>query len=296
MRARRGRALALAVALIGCSRSAPAVPDTGPAPVVVSVATAAVEASVARVDPGGSGAALPAADVERLLDADFAKYAGGSSFAFLRDDWAPRVARYVSLRDVPVEALVAQAKGFYADKTAVSLKVAPGSVRAWSDGEHTAASFVVRMLWMRPVPASWGDRPWAEMTETGMVVHEKGARIHRDVSVRAHATLDDAGRLLSYDEDDGVVVPQVVAPGGLKAWPVPPRDPAAPASDAVGVPERVAIDDLGEFFVESLDTGMQQAETFRHVRLGGRELWADDGFSFVSNGRPMGTSFLEPVK
>src|SRR5208283_1924946 len=96
----------LAAGLLACSK--PSAPGSQP---VASAAPlpppAAVEASVAQPQ-------LTEADVTRLLKADLGHYAGGSSFEFLRNDWAPRIERYLTLRDAPVDALIGQARAFYA--------------------------------------------------------------------------------------------------------------------------------------------------------------------------------------
>ena len=233
----------------------------------------------------------PPADVEARLRAHFARYSGGSSFDFLRDDWAPRVEHYLKLLDVPLDDLVKEARSFYADKSRVALKVRAGSVQTRYAGDRTTATFVLSMAWSRrPPPAA---RACGHLdADQGWVA---SSTIDRQVDVNAEMTLNAAGRFVAYDEHGLVPVHLRAKAFGdpLRAFASMPAEPARDADEdtsVASIPDGTVVDDLGESFTCGLSAG--EVDTVEKVRFQGREVWVLSGWMFDTGHSYVGTDTL----
>ncbi len=271
----------IALASVHCTRkAADAAPSASSAPPPAST-TAAPARSTAPV-----ASATPAIDARARLAAYFARFVDGTSFDFLRDEWAARVERYLRLADVPVDDLVSSACSFYRDRHHVKLTVDPASVASREQGGRTFVSFVVTMAWSQPAPAS--ARACGHVDDS-MQWHA-GSSIDHKAAVNAEMTLDASGKFVAYDEHGLKTRHMVVKSGGdpLKAYAYLPGQPARNLEEDAGgslVPDGTVVDDLGDSFTCAQEGA--EIDTVEKVRFGGRDVWllsswaASTGHSFV---------------
>lgn len=232
--------------------------------------------------------AAPTAELEERLRRHFAQYHGGSNFAFFEQDFAPRVERYLGLKDVAATQLARIAKEFYATKTQVSLVPKPGSLTVTNEGGRLAASLVLTMRWSVEPPAAAASCGFLDDSMTW----RPHSRIARRVEVTARIGIDAAARFVTYEELPGALPRLRVASrsDGVQAFSSLPTGPvrlvdAGPAS--VLVPDGTVVEDLGETFTCGLD--QTEVDTVRKVKLNGRAVWMladwtyDTGHSFVGD-------------
>jgi hypothetical protein len=205
------------------------------------------------------------------LEAHFAQYREGASFDFLRSDFAPRVERYVSLTNVPVETLVRQAKAFYGQKKRIALAPNRATIRLRADGDRTVAMFVLRMGWSQEPPLA--QRACASFDDAMHL--QPGSMIQRSVSVNAEMTVDAGGHFVAYVEHGTVPVRyRVTSMGdplvGFSTLPVGPARNAAVPPAALYVGSGTLVDDEGESFTCGEGS---EVDTVRKVRVSGQPVW-----------------------
>lgn len=231
----------------------------------------------------------PAAqELEQRLQRHFAQYQGASAFAFFEADFAPRVERYLALKDVTASELAKVAKAFYANKTQVSLLPKPGTVVVKNEGGRSVASFVLTLRWSYPPPPAAAACGYLDASMTW----RPHSLIARNVDVTARVGFDADRRIVSYEEAPLVAPRLRVATRGdaLTAFTSMPTEPARfiePEANAAQFPDGTIVEDLGESFTCGLD--QTEVDTVRKVRFQDRTFWLladwtyDTGHNFVGD-------------
>jgi hypothetical protein len=238
--------------------------------------------------PAEPGATKLEIEVTERLRRHFAQYEGAASFAFFEQDFAPRVERYLGLKDVPAAELARIAKEFYAEKAQVSVLPNPGSVVVKSEGPRVTASLVLTLRWSVPPPPAAAACGYLDDSMTW----RPHSRIARRVEVTARIAFDDAARIVSYEETPLALPRLRVATRGdaLQAFsslPITPARLLEAGPTSVLAPDGTLVEDLGETFTCGLD--QTEVDTVRKVRLQGRTVWLladwtyDTGHNFVGD-------------
>ena len=216
----------------------------------------------------------------RLLRSFFAGYVDGTDFAFLEAFCAPRLDRFLTMKNADVAAVIASAKKFFADKRGVAYKAEFGAMRVERRAEGTLAKLPVVMSWDFPAPKEWGTE-WPLAAATDGV-----PRIDRTVTVDVEVLVDSSNRIQSYVEtrvhapalitddrhrvlrragaDAGVVSKHRHRPGGV-------RGRAASQERHRGV--RPRRDDHRLRAVQGSNARAPRSRPRREVRLAGRQRW-----------------------
>jgi hypothetical protein len=232
----------------------------------------------------------------KVLRNHFGKFVDGTDFEFLRNVCRPVLDRYVSLHDVSVDAIIADAKSFFRGKEGIVYD--PGMARLTIERRNgmAVARLPVQMSWRRyPPPRAWptpDDEPWPHYPDAPHVDHS--------VTVDAEVTFDDQCRMMSYVETK-IHAPNMRITGehaceyGVYAT---PRDPLAASPDVSRIAtlkKGAVVRDLGDTFIVSVTP--KGPETARRIRVDGRDGWTDDSRAYaVPNpygGTPAGGSVPE---
>lgn len=288
-----------ALASVACaagSKPAPSVAARAPvaAPTPASFPTPSTPSASASASASAVAAAAPPAtdsatqELEQRLQRHFAQYRGGATFAFFEADFAPRVERYLALKDVTASELAKVAKAFYANKTQVSLLPKPGTLMVKLEGGRLLASFVLSLRWSYPPPTAAAACGYLDASMTW----RPHSLIARNVEVTARIGFDANQRIASYEEAPLVGPRLRVATRGdaLTAFTRMPTEPARfiePQANAVQLPDGTIVEDLGESFTCGLN--QTEVDTVRKVRFQDRTFWLladwtyDTGHNFVGD-------------
>jgi hypothetical protein len=259
--------------------------DRRPAPVQPDAAPAAAVAATLSVPPAASKA--PVVGATAVVDASaglpptladfFAGYRDGSTFEFLRADCRPTMDRFVSLKNVGVDAAIRDARTFFHDRRQLSYRpdVRQMRVEAHADGESTVR-LPVTMAWTYPVPKGWGDDFPAGGPDGTAVVS-------RSMTVDVEVTLDADGRIAQYVEAH-VQTPRLRVTHPEKCADVPDH----PGVPWVAVSHGMIVQDLGETL--ELSMSAKGPATARKVRANGQDGWTMESVCFAVSNPYGGTS------
>lgn len=234
-------------------------------------------------------------EVEERLRRHFAQYKGAASFAFFEQDFAPRVERYLGLKDVTVSDLVRTAKAFYASKTDVSLVPKAGSVTLTKEGDRRIASFVLTMRWSVKPPAAAAACGYLDDS----MKWRPNSRIARQVDATARIGFNGDARIVTYEELS-VAAPRLRIENrgdDLEAFSTLPTEPVrfmAANPSATRVPNGTIVEDLGESFTCGLN--QTEVDTVRKVRLNGAPIWLLADWTYDTGHNFVGETLLVPVR
>lgn len=303
---RKGFGLAVVVFVAACSRNpttspavkaptavAPLVQPTAPTSLSPSAPVAEPTRAAVVQQPPPDDAAVK--EVEERLRRHFAQYKGAASFAFFEQDFAPRVERYLGLKDVAVGELLRTAKSFYAKKADVSLVLKAGSITLTTEGVRRIASFVLTMRWTVKPPAAAAACGFLDDSMTW----RPNSRIHRQVDVTARMIFNGDARIVTYEELS-VAAPRLRVENrgdDLEAFASLPTGPARfldANPSATRVPNGTIVEDLGESFTCGLN--QTEVDTVRKVRLNGAPIWLLADWTYDTGHNFVGETLLVPVR
>lgn len=234
-------------------------------------------------------------ELEQRLQRHFARYQGASDFAFFEEDFAPRVERYLALKNVTASELARVAKAFYANKTRVSLTPKPGTVAVTNEGGRSVASFVLTLRWSYPPPPAAAACGYLDDSMTW----RPRSLIARNVEVAARIGFDADKRIVSYEEAPvaGPRLRVATRGDGLAAFSSMPTAPARiiyPEANAAQLPDGTTVEDLGETFTCGLN--QTEVDTVRKVRFQGRAVWLLSDWVYDTGHNFVGDTPLVPVR
>jgi len=227
------------------------------------------------------------------LQHHFSRYRSGSDFGFFAQDFAPRVERFLEERDVAVAQLQRQARAFYAGKQGLHLQLEPESLSVQQRAGRQEARFVLRLQWEQAPPAQ--ARSCGQLDGEQQYV-EGPASIEHDARISVVLVLDEAGRILSYEERGSVAAPLRVRTRGepLAGFTTLPGSPArllGAEGAAASIPDGARLEDLGDRFVCADGS---EADTLRRVRFAGRPLWVVQSWMWNTGHSFVGDDWLVP--
>lgn len=234
-------------------------------------------------------------ELEQRLQRHFAQYQGASDFAFFEEDFAPRVERYLALKNVTASDLARVAKAFYANKTRVSLLPKPGTVAVTNEGGRSVASFVLTLRWSYQPPPAAAACGYLDDSMTW----RPHSLIARSVEVAARLGFDADKRIVNYEEAPVAGPPLRVATrgDGLAAFSSMPTEPARfidPEPNAAQLLDGTIVEDLGETFTCGLN--QTEVDTVRKVRFQGRAFWLLSDWVYDTGHNFVGDTPLVPVR
>jgi len=145
--------------------------------------------------------AVPAlAALEERIRNHYAKYVDGTRFDFFAADFAPRVERYLSLRDIDVSALQAEARRFFRDKKSLAFTPKPGSFVAKPEGSRNRVEFQLNIARRQSMSPSLRITDFNSGRGAGCHQHAMGHAWERYMDAGAVPALGkQAKRFLNWD-------------------------------------------------------------------------------------------------
>jgi hypothetical protein len=246
-----------AVVACACSRTKvqadpSAAPSASVAASAASFAPGATPTTAAASSTAGAAASDPAARVKRF----FAGFVDGSDFSFLHATCAPRMTRFIGLRDVDVEAAIRTSRAFFKNLNGVKYDPDVKAMQVETVPVGTRVRLPVEMTWSRPMTTD-EQQAMVEPDNLQPLADMNLLKIDRDVTADVELVFDASGAIVSYSETV-VRMPQLRATGDQEC----DKDP----------PKGTILRDLGETAVVWW-ISIGPAQTVRKVRLNGQDTW-----------------------
>jgi hypothetical protein len=282
--------LSLAASLFACAPSKPPSPSSVHSPAPLASQTEPVLAPPPPSPP--PSVALPTettpapalAALEERIQSHYAKYVDGTRFAFFAVDFAPRVERYLSLRDINVPALQAEARRFFRDKKGLAFTPKAGTFVVKHEGTRSRVEFELGIAWRQSMSESYKE---CDRQDVVRGIGPGPSAIEHKVDVHAELVLDERLRFVSYAEL-GMLSKKLQVKTRDEPLPafvsIPTRPARAEDSTATPVASGTLVEDLGDRFTCSQGG---ETDTLRKVRVDGAVVWLleewtwDTGHNFV---------------